>query len=293
MALSAELLVTGGLARDVAEARAKLQHALDTVWQPNASARMVTALGGPAGSDRRTCASSGAGAGDRAGTVAHERRGSGSIAARSGLAVVALGGGRTRAADAIDYASVFDGARGDRAAGPASRSATCMPATQPPPRTRWTRSSAATCWAKPVMRRRPFISRSADRSPVRAQATASLHVTGVSRRSVGWPRRYLPAHNRGYDEMERNELIEAVKAARERAYAPYSRFKVGARAAGARRDDLSRLQRRERVLRTLQLCGTHGAVSAIAAGYRPGISRGSQSWATRSPTAPRAARAAR
>ena len=69
--------------------------------------------------------------------------------------------------------------------------------------------------------------------------------------------------------MERNELIEAAKAARERAYAPYSRF--GRRgAAGARRDDLSRLQRRERVLRTLQLCGTHGAVF----GHRRRLSSG-------------------
>ena len=46
MALSAELLVTGGLARDVA-ARAKLQHALDTGAAAERFARMVTALGGP------------------------------------------------------------------------------------------------------------------------------------------------------------------------------------------------------------------------------------------------------
>ena len=153
------------------------------VRQPNAS-RGWSRRSAARGSDRRTCASSGAGAGDRAGTVAHERRGTAGRLPRA-----RAGGRRARrrphARGGCDRLQCRpDGARGDRAACRGRRAARLRAcATQPPPRTRWTRSSAATCWAKPVMRRRPFISRSADRSPVRAQATASLHVTGVSRRS--------------------------------------------------------------------------------------------------------------
>ncbi|MDF0505718.1 thymidine phosphorylase, partial [Burkholderia cenocepacia] len=48
MALSAELLVTGGLARDVGHAREKLQQALDSGAAAERFARMVVALGGPA-----------------------------------------------------------------------------------------------------------------------------------------------------------------------------------------------------------------------------------------------------
>ncbi|HDV6330236.1 TPA: thymidine phosphorylase, partial [Burkholderia cenocepacia] len=48
MALSAELLVTGGLARDAVHAREKLQQALDSGAAAERFARMVAALGGPA-----------------------------------------------------------------------------------------------------------------------------------------------------------------------------------------------------------------------------------------------------
>ncbi|MGS0897099.1 thymidine phosphorylase [Burkholderia stagnalis] len=103
MALSAQLLVTGGLAADLAQARVALQQALDSGAAAERFARMVTALGGPADlidAPARHLAPA-------AVTVPVPARASGVIqrvdCRALGLAVVALGGGRTRAADAIDY----------------------------------------------------------------------------------------------------------------------------------------------------------------------------------------------
>ncbi|MCA3827544.1 MAG: thymidine phosphorylase, partial [Burkholderia sp.] len=102
MALSAELLVTGGLARDVAHAREKLQQALDSGAAAERFARMVVALGGPADlidAPVRHLA--------RAAVIVPVPSPVTGVVQRVdcrglGLAVVALGGGRTRAEDAID-----------------------------------------------------------------------------------------------------------------------------------------------------------------------------------------------
>lgn len=104
MALCADMLVLGALARDTTEARIKLDHA----WRSGAAAErfalMVKALGGPArllddpeaflppAPIRRAVKAK------RAGYVA-------AIDTRAiGLAVLELGGGRRRAADTIDFA---------------------------------------------------------------------------------------------------------------------------------------------------------------------------------------------
>ncbi|KVV42337.1 thymidine phosphorylase [Burkholderia territorii] len=103
MALSAQLLVTGRLARDVAEARAMLLQALDSGAAAERFARMVAALGGPADlieAPARHLA--------RADVIVPVPSPASGVVKRVdcralGLAIVALGGGRTRAEDAIDY----------------------------------------------------------------------------------------------------------------------------------------------------------------------------------------------
>ncbi len=104
LALCAQMLLLGGLAANEAEARAKLQAALDSGAAAERFARMVSALGGPADLMENM---------DRHLAVAPiivpvpAVRG-GYVTACDcrglGLAVVSLGGGRRRPTDAIDYA---------------------------------------------------------------------------------------------------------------------------------------------------------------------------------------------
>lgn len=104
MALCAEMLVMGKLAANETEARAKLQHALDSGEAAERFARMVAALGGPAdlidNVDRHlekapiVVPVPALRAGYAAATVCRD----------IGLAVVSLGGGRRRPTDAIDFA---------------------------------------------------------------------------------------------------------------------------------------------------------------------------------------------
>jgi thymidine phosphorylase len=107
MALSAELLVIGGLFASVADARAACERALASGEAAERFARMVAALGGPTDLLERpdtylplpevTVAVHP----ERAGYVAAED-------ARSiGLAIVGMGGGRVRADQAIDHAVGF------------------------------------------------------------------------------------------------------------------------------------------------------------------------------------------
>ena len=104
LALAAEPLVARGLARDLAEARAKLQQALDSGAAAERFERMAAALGGPSGllSKARALLPQAPvivpAPAPRAGWVQ-------AIDARAlGLAVVELGGGRKRASDSVDPA---------------------------------------------------------------------------------------------------------------------------------------------------------------------------------------------
>lgn len=103
IALSAELLQMGGLAVDEAEARRKLMHALDSGAAAECFERMVAGLGGPPSVFANTDAwlprapIQLAVLAPRSGFVA-------GIDVRAlGQAVVALGGGRTQAGQAIDH----------------------------------------------------------------------------------------------------------------------------------------------------------------------------------------------
>jgi thymidine phosphorylase len=112
LALAAEMLVIGGLAATLAEARTMAQARLADGSAAEAFARMVTALGGPADFTARPgaylrqapvvrpCTA------EQSGVVA-------SIETRQiGIAVVNLGGGRRRAGDPIDPAVGFTAVRG-------------------------------------------------------------------------------------------------------------------------------------------------------------------------------------
>jgi thymidine phosphorylase len=104
MALCAEMLVISGLAGDDAQARAKLQHALDSGEAAERFARMVTALGGPADLMDKPDAHLA-----KAPIVVPVPALASGYAYSTdcrglGLAVVALGGGRVRPQDAIDFA---------------------------------------------------------------------------------------------------------------------------------------------------------------------------------------------
>jgi thymidine phosphorylase len=103
LALSAELLTLGGVEPDAERARAAVERALDGGAAAERFAAMVTELGGPAdlleapAKHLRTAAV----------TVAAEPVEEGVVSAVDvravGLAVVALGGGRTRETDPVDH----------------------------------------------------------------------------------------------------------------------------------------------------------------------------------------------
>ncbi|HZW47357.1 MAG TPA: thymidine phosphorylase [Microvirga sp.] len=102
--LSAEMLVLGKIAADIAEARAKVETAISSGKAAEVFQRMVTALGGPGDFMENHAKHLQAAPvirpvhAERAGIVQ-------SIATRDvGVAVVALGGGRTRPQDPIDHA---------------------------------------------------------------------------------------------------------------------------------------------------------------------------------------------
>ncbi|MBC7453315.1 MAG: thymidine phosphorylase [Massilia sp.] len=104
MALCAEMLVLGGLAGTEAEARVKLQAALDSGEAAERFARMVCALGGPADLVERPDAYL-----EQAPIIvpvpALQAGFASVVDCRAlGLAVVSLGGGRRRPEDAIDFA---------------------------------------------------------------------------------------------------------------------------------------------------------------------------------------------
>jgi thymidine phosphorylase len=106
-ALGGELLVTGGLAKDAAEGRAKIEDAFRSGAAAEKFDRMTAALGGPADFVRRPAHYLPAAPVVR--DVAAE--GEGTVAAIDtravGIAVVELGGGRMRASDTIDHAVGF------------------------------------------------------------------------------------------------------------------------------------------------------------------------------------------
>jgi thymidine phosphorylase len=111
-ALAAELLVLGGLARDLAAAGTMVSRALDSGAAAERFARMVAALGGPADVVDRAADHLPrapvelAVEPERAGVIA-------SVHARSvGRLVIELGGGRRRTEDAIDPAVGFSALRG-------------------------------------------------------------------------------------------------------------------------------------------------------------------------------------
>lgn len=102
--LTAELLVIGGLAADAEAGRVKVEHALASGAAAERFARMVRDLGGPAdileraGSHLPKAAVVRPILADREGAVA-------AVDARAiGVAIVALGGGRTRPEDGVDHA---------------------------------------------------------------------------------------------------------------------------------------------------------------------------------------------
>jgi thymidine phosphorylase len=102
--LSAEMLLLGKLAGNIDDARAKIEHAISSGKAAEIFQRMVSALGGPADFLENHKVHLQAAPVVRA--IHAERSGTvQKVAARSiGVAVVALGGGRTRPQDPIDHA---------------------------------------------------------------------------------------------------------------------------------------------------------------------------------------------
>jgi thymidine phosphorylase len=104
LALGAEMLLLGGLAPDAASARSALEAAFASGAAAERFALMVDALGGPGDIVERPATHLAATPIARAVTPERDGVVSGVDARALGLAVVALGGGRTGAEDAIDHA---------------------------------------------------------------------------------------------------------------------------------------------------------------------------------------------
>jgi thymidine phosphorylase len=104
VALGAEMLLLGGLARDLSEGRRRIEAALDSGAAAERFARMVSALGGPADLMERPRHH----LPEAPVTLAVTPQQAGHVRAIDtravGLAVVALGGGRTRPQDPVDHA---------------------------------------------------------------------------------------------------------------------------------------------------------------------------------------------
>ena len=97
-------------------------------------------------------------------------------------------------------------------------------------------------------------------------AGAALGTWSPSRCSRRWPRDGRRKETGLGVNAEWRRLVEAAKEARERAYAPYSRFKVGAALLGDERPDLHRLQRGECGRTAPGWCAERTAVGAAIAG---------------------------
>ena len=102
MALAAEMLALGGLAADVVEGRAKADAALADGRAAETFARMVSALGGPDDFLEHSSRYLGHAAVVKPCTAERSGHVAGMNAREVGIAVVALGGGRRHADDAID-----------------------------------------------------------------------------------------------------------------------------------------------------------------------------------------------
>ncbi|GLS45313.1 thymidine phosphorylase [Methylobacterium brachythecii] len=109
LALAAEMLVIGGLAADTAEATGRLEEALAAGRAAERFERMVVGLGGPSGFLEGSTALLPAAPVIRA--VLPEQPGvvAGVATREIGLAVIGLGGGRSRPQDGIDHAVGFSG----------------------------------------------------------------------------------------------------------------------------------------------------------------------------------------
>ncbi|SFV51057.1 Thymidine phosphorylase [hydrothermal vent metagenome] len=107
MALCAEMLVLGGLASSDEEAHSKLQEALESGAAAEKFAQMVTALGGP--SDFMTNYDEYLSKADIIRPIYPPKSGivTSMDTRKIGLAVVAMGGGRRKPSDEIDYAVGF------------------------------------------------------------------------------------------------------------------------------------------------------------------------------------------
>jgi thymidine phosphorylase len=112
VALGAEMLLSGKLASSVAEGRAKMEKAVSSGAAAEKFSEMVAALGGP--KDLMTQPDKHLAAAHVIRAVPASRDGFVSAIDNRGLgiAVVALGGGRTRAADPVDHAVGLNGLAG-------------------------------------------------------------------------------------------------------------------------------------------------------------------------------------